>query len=286
MLRGRYLPKRRLEELNTSILSERDKAILRSLQSLRYLLTSQVRRLHFAGSATPNAGLRATTRAMSKLQGYGVVISLERRIGGARAGSNSYVWTLTEAGATLLHLGDENYTHRKRTHEPSLYFVRHTLEVAEVYIQLNEICKRHKLELIKAELEPMCWRSHTGIDGKPATLKPDGFTIIGNGNFEDSFFMEVDLATESPVVVLEKCRRYAHYCRTGIEQKRYEVFPLVVWLVYNINRKNKLQQYISECREIPEATKSIFTVILPEDFETLICGGVDALTVQKGVKCA
>ena len=286
MTRVKYLSKRMLEELDESILVERDKAILRSLLSLRYLLTSQVRRLHFAESTNPSAGLRAATRVMNKLQGYGLVVSLQRRIGGARAGSNSYCWTLTEAGARVLHINVDSYTHRKRAHEPSLYFVRHTLEVAEVYIQLNEISNRHHLELIKTELEPTCWRGHTGMDGKPATLKPDMFAVVDGGSYQDSFFIEVDLATESPVIVLDKCRRYAHYCRTGIEQKKYEVFPLVVWLVYTANRKAKLQQYIAECREISEPTKSIFTVIMPEEFEALICGGVDALTQQKGDKCA
>jgi len=220
---------------------------------------------------------------MNKLQGYGVVTSLERRIGGVRAGSNSYVWTLTESGAALLHLGDENHTHRKRTHEPSLYFVRHTLEVAEVYIQLVEICKQHGLKLVKTELEPSCWRSHTGADGKPATLKPDAFAVVDGGKYEDSFFIEVDLATESPVIVLDKCRRYVHYSRTGIEQKEHGVFPLVVWLVYTPNRKAKLQQYIAECREIPEPSKSIFTVIMPHELETLICGGVEALAEARAL---
>jgi len=286
MMRGRYLSKRRLEELDGSILSERDKAILRSLLNLRYLLTSQVRRLHFAESATPAAGLRATNRTMSKLQGYGIITSLERRIGGVRAGSNSYVWTLTESGANMLHLNDESYTQRKRVYEASLYFVRHTLEVAEVYIQLTEVCKRNQLGITKTELEPSCWRGHTGVDGKPATLKPDMFAVIDSGKYEDSFFIEVDLATESPVVVLDKCKRYAFYCKTGIEQKQYGVFPLVVWLVYNANRKAKLQQYITECREIPEASKGIFIVIMPDEFEALIRHGVSALVKEEGDKCA
>jgi hypothetical protein len=107
-----------------------------------------------------------------------------------------------------------------------------------------------------------------------------------SGNYEDIWFIEVDLATESPNKVIDKCRRYVFYAQTGIEQKQYGVFPLVVWLVYNINRKNKLQQYLAECRDIPEASKNIFTVIMPDEFDTLISSGLESLIKQEGEKCA
>ena len=271
-MRGKYLPKRRLEELD-SILSERDKTILRSLQNCRYLITSQIQRLHFTDSINPIAALRAANRTMQKLKDFGIVEFLERRIGGVRAGSKSYVWTLTESGINLLHLNDTDYTPRKRSFEPSLNFLKHTLEVNETYIQLIEICRKYQMELVKTELEPDCWRGYTGEDGKPATMKPDMFAITGNDKFEYSYFIEVDMNTESPSKVIIKCERYAQYRRNGIEQKQHGVFPLVVWLVYSESRKNKILQYIADCREIPENSKDIFTVIMPNEFEPLICNG-------------
>ena len=273
-MRGKYLPKRRLEAL-AHTLSERDKSAIFSLQKCRYLLTGHIRRLHFTDNANPTAALRATNRAMQKLKDFGLVEFLERRIGGVRAGSGSYVWTLTESGVNLLHLNDTDYAHRKRSFEPSLNFLKHTLEVNETYIQLMEICQRNHLELLKTELEPECWRGYTGEDGKPASMKPDMFAVTGSGDFEDSWFIEVDMNTESPSVVLEKCRRYAYYCKTGVEQKQHGVFPLVVWLVYSVNRKNKLLQYIADCREISEKSKNIFTVIMPNEFEILIRQGAE-----------
>ena len=274
------LSKKRLEEYDR-IFSEQDKSILRSLRKLRYLTANQVQRLHYIDNASLNAAQRATRRVMSKLQGYGVVESLGRRIGGVRAGSNSFVWTLTEAGVHLLHINDPEFSFRKRGFEPSLNFLKHTLAVSEVYIQLKEVCGRYQLKLVKAEMEPECWRGYTGMDGKPATMKPDMFAITDSGEYVDSWFIEVDLATESPSKVLDKCRRYVYYCNSGIEQKAHEVFPLVVWLVYNENRKAKLQQYIADCREMSEASKSIFAVITPDEFEVLISGGVDALTTKR-----
>ncbi|MDR2559146.1 MAG: DNA (cytosine-5-)-methyltransferase [Oscillospiraceae bacterium] len=173
-MRGKYVVKRRLEELDR-ILPERDKTILRSLEDCRYLLTGQIARLHFIDRVTPTAALRAANRIMQKLKDFGMVEVLERRIGGTRAGSGSYAWTLTESGVNLLHLNDEEYNPRKRTFEPSLNFLKHTLEVSETYVQLTEICRRNQLELIKTETEPNCWRSYNGEDGKPASMKPDMF---------------------------------------------------------------------------------------------------------------
>jgi len=284
-MRGKYLPKRQLENLD-NLLSAKEKAILVSLKQCRYLLTGQVGRLHFTDNASEAAALRATHRTMQKLKDFGVVESVERRIGGVRAGSRSYVWTLTESGVYLLHLNDDSNAPRKRTFEPSLNFLKHTIEVAETYIQLTEICKRNKLELVKTEMEPECWRGYTGMDGKPATMKPDMFAITDSGKYEDYYFLEVDMNTESPNKVLDKCRRYVYYQHSGIEQKNLGIFPLVVWLVFSENRKNKLQQYIADCRDMSEQSKHIFTVIMPQELEPLICGGIDTLTEKEGEKSA
>jgi hypothetical protein len=279
-MRGKYLSKKRLEALAGEILSERDKAILFSLRQCRYLMTGQIQRLHFTDNATPTAALRAANRVLQKLKDYGVVEFLERRVGGVRAGSSSYIWTLTESGVNLLHLNDEGSAPRKRVFEPSLYFVKHILAIAETYIRLAEICRRHKLELVKAELEPECWRDYTE-NGKSVILKPDMFAVTANGKYEDNWFIEIDMSTESLSKIQEKCRRYAKYRNSGIEQKQRDVFPLVVWLAENVSRKSKLQEYIADCRELSENSKGIFTVILSSEFEPLILGGMEEL-IKKG----
>jgi len=273
---SRRLSKKRIEELDR-ILSDKDKSILRSLQQCRYLTTGQVQRLHYTDSKNSAAGLRATNWGTAKLRGYRLIDVLDRRIGGVRAGSKAYVWTLAESGANLLNLSSSDYSLRRRAFEPSLNFLQHTLEVAEAYIQLTEICRSRHPELVKTETEPDCWRSYIGEDGKPATMKPDMFAVTINGEYQDNWFIEVDMNTESPNKVVDKCLRYIRYYRSGIEQKNHGVFPLVVWLVYNENRKAKLRQYIADCREMSEQSKSIFVVIMPDEFETLICGGVESL---------
>ena len=131
--------------------------------------------------------------------------------------------------------------------------------------------------MIQLELEPTCWRGYTD-EGKSATLKPDLYAVTKNGRFEDSWFIEVDCGTESFNKVLEKCRRYVRYRNTGIEQKKNEVFPLVVWTVESENRRKALRRHIADCREISDSSKDIFIVVLRDELETLVYGGVTALT--------
>ncbi len=275
-MRGKYLTKRRLRELER-ILPERDKMVLRSLAKCQYLTSRQIGRLHFYSYANKTAIIRTTNRALAKLRDYGLAEPLYPRVG-----SKVNNWTITESGMSLINLDNPEYKPSKSYVKASHNFLKHTLEVAEVYVQLFEVCQKHQMELVKTEMEPECWRGHAGEDGRPATMKPDMYARTGNGQFEDSWFFEVDMNTESPSVVLEKCRRYVHYCTTGMEQKRNGVFPLVVWIAYSENRKAKLQQYIADCRDMSETGKSIFTVIMPGEFEPLIVNGAEEMIKKKG----
>jgi hypothetical protein len=274
------ITKRRLEELDET-LSDKDKAILRSVQLCRYLTTGQIHRLHYHDSKNALAGLRAANWGTAKLRGLGLLDVLDRRVGGFRAGCKSFVFVLTEAGVNLLKFMTKEYSPRKRDFEPSIHFMKHTLEVSEVYVQLVEICRQHQLKLVKIEMEPNCWRGYKDENHKPATMKPDMFVVTDDDIYEYYRFIEVDMNTESPSVVVEKCRRYALYYKSGLEQKEHGLFPRVIWLAYSENRKAKLQQYIIGSREIPEHRKNIFVVITPSEFEALILGDEDIAPEQE-----
>jgi hypothetical protein len=123
------ITKNRLAELNR-LLGERDKAILRSLKKCRYLTFAQIARLHFAGNSKQSTILRSAQYAMVKLRGYELVESLERRIGGVRAGSGSYVWALSGSGMRLLSINNTESITRKRSFEPTPHFLHHTLAIS------------------------------------------------------------------------------------------------------------------------------------------------------------
>lgn len=247
-------------------LSARDRQVLLAVQKYRYLLTGQVQRLYFLEAATPAAALRATSRNLKKLKELGLVDSLSRRIGGVRAGSSGLIWYLTHAGERLLRLRDHKPYPSKRFFEPSPHFLAHGLAVAEISIRLTEICREHASGLSVLELEPECWRTYSDY-GAMLSLKPDLFAVTVSDQYEDRWFFEVDLATESPAKVIEKCDRYHKYYRSGLEQEKSEVFPLTVWVVPDSTRKERL---IAHIREAFDKQPKLFAVITTEELEDLI----------------
>ena len=266
------ISRKRLEEIAPT-LTDRDHEVLSSIRRCRYITTGQVGRLHFTGSAATRSMLKAAMRNLNKLKALGLIDSLERRIGGVRAGSGSLVWRLESGGEQLLRMTDgEAFPHRKRF-VPSVYFLAHTLAVTECSVQLMEICKHSGMKLMEVKNEPDCWRSYNG-GGRIVSLKPDLFAVTRCGGYEDRWFFEIDLATESPVKVIEKCRRYMAYYRGGLEQKQHDVFPLVVWIVPDEAREVGIRQHIqTEFSKLPH----IFEVITPEKLENLICQGADQM---------
>jgi hypothetical protein len=268
--------------------SEHDRAILQALHDYRYLLTGQVQRLYFRQSISKLAATRATNRCLLRLEGWGLLTTLKRRIGGVRAGSSSYVWALTPTGYRLLGLLDNLSASvgrgstarfvRKRTHEPSSAFLQHTLAVAEVAIRLTELAANRKIGLMERQVEPDCWREYTNAGGTASTLRPDLFAITSplvdnaSNSYEDYWFIEVDLATESPAVVVRKCQQYLNYLRSGEEQQRSGVFPLVVWIVPDGKRKESLSAHIVE--NLPD-DKRLFVVITLGELNNLLIDGLE-----------
>ena len=264
------MTRRRLEEIAPT-LNERDHEVLSAVRQCRYLTTRQIQRLCFADAVSPAAGLRSANRNLNRLKGIELTDTLSRRIGGVRAGSGSLIWYLTESGERLLRMETHTKSPRRRFFEPSPYFLAHTLAVAECYIQIHEMCANKNPALVSAELEPNCWRWYNH-KGKLTTLRPDMFAITNCGDFEDRWFIEIDLHTEAPVTIVEKCRRYHDYYRSGLEQKQHEVFPLVVWIVPDASRKERIAAHIrGEFKKLPR----IFIVITPDELEPLIRQGVE-----------
>ena len=265
----RRISRQQLEEA-AARLSDRDREILTSVQRYRYLLTGQIQRLHFTESATSTAAHRAAARGLKKLKDLGLLSHLARRIGGVRAGSGGLVWYLTHAGERLLYLENHILTPTKRFSEPSPYFLAHTLAVTEIAVQLTELCREQRtLKLTALQPEPECWRTYSEY-GALQSLKPDLFAITVSGQYEDRWFIEVDLDTESPGKIVSKCERYHKYYRSGLEQQASEVFPLTVWIVPSAARKEKL---ITHIKKAFDKQPRLFAVITTDELGTLICQG-------------
>ncbi len=100
-------------------------------------------------------------------------------------------------GPTGNHVLRGNDAVRVRRREPSLHFMRHCLAVADCVIAIQGGADDQRYELLSVDTEPSCWRRFMNRSASTETLKPDLSVVTAAGEFEDSWFCEIDLATES-----------------------------------------------------------------------------------------
>ncbi len=265
------LTRQQLEEIEAR-LSARDHAVLQAIRRYRFLTSTQIGRLYITNCSTKTSQTRQQNLLLQRLSGHGLIRPLERRVGGYGGGSTVQVWHLTEAGQRLLILNDPGAQPRKRFSEPSALFLRHTLAIAECAVQLICLCRdSDDLSLEAVDAEPSCWRKYRD-DNRTCYLKPDLFAVTSYDGYEDRWFIEMDLGSESISQVLEKCNGYLRYYYTGLEQKATEMFPLVVWIVKDSQRKENLKSYI---RENLQGHPKMFLVIAPDELEKMLRQFID-----------
>lgn len=246
-------------------LSERDLEIVASLAECRYLSARQLQRWHFPvgdGGHTAAGADRVARRVMARHVRDGLAVRLQRRIGGVRAGSSGFVYGLGAIGQRVLELPGA----RRRTFEPSLAFLDHTLAVAEIVVALIEADRSRQIELLDVQTEPHCWRRLP--DSGDSRLKPDLRLTLATTDRELHWFVEVDRGTVHSPAILRKCHSYVAYFQSGREQDRTGVFPVVVWLTPP-ERVAGLRDAIASDTGLP--TK-LFTVSALEQGAALLCG--------------
>lgn len=248
--------------------------ILRSIARSRFLTSGQIRRTHFADKPGQAAAIRSSNRALARLGDMQLIDHLERRVGGMRAGSSSHVWSLAPAGARLLESTGQfdGLPRRVREYEPTLTFLEHTLAVAEVCLTLSEAAHSGKFAILELQREPDCWRAYNGSHGGIVHLKPDLAVVTASGAFEDHWFVEVDLDTEPPSRVVRTCLRYEAYRRSGAEQRRLGLFPAVVWIVPNEQRKASLARHLAA---EPRLSRGMYAVVVLDELASLMKSGME-----------
>lgn len=243
-----YVSARGLAELRER-LSARDLAIIRQVAELRLMSARQIQAIHFGEHDNGLAATRARQRVLSRLIAERLLLALERRIGGVRAGSAGLVLSLGPVGARLL-AGDGS---RRRAYEPTLRFVDHTLTISQLYVDVVLSARRGQLELLNWQAEPRAWRQFGGLGGERRLLRPDAYLQLGVDDYELRWFLEVDRSTESLPTVLRKCRFYADYYQSGVEQAASGgVFPRACWVVPDDLRAERVRQAISSERGLPD----------------------------------
>jgi Replication-relaxation len=259
---------------------DRDHDVLTSVAMYRIITATQLQRLHFPASAfaTPATATRLGRRSFERMVRANLLVRLERRIGGSRAGSASYCYALGDAGLTQLGLP------RSRRREPSAPFVNHVLAVAEIAVRLHEAARLdEQLSITHLQTEIECWRTFMARGSETETLKPDlavqlRIAEVGNTGYDElHWFVELDRGTEHRPAIEKKLRTYIRYYQTGIEQQQHEVFPQVLWSVDAGNktaeRVDRLKSYIERTLTGTNAPKQLFVVQPFEETINQLKGG-------------
>ncbi len=252
-------------------LTPRELALVHDLDRLRLASSKQLERLHFTAES-PKANTRQTQRTLARLSDRRVVVRLQRRVGGVRSGSRGSVYALDTAGQRIASAcGPAGGARIRRPWTPGRAFVAHQLAVTELYVRLTEAAGRGQLDVLDFDAEPASWRTFSGLGGARTVLKPDAFVRVGLGEFEDSYFVEVDRATHSGPSVARKLTMYRRYWQTGREQNRWGgVFPKVLILVPSDARKAAL---VEVAGEQPAKSWPLFQVARYDDAISIFTGG-------------
>lgn len=233
--------------LEPGTLNQRDIAVLRDLNRVRLLTGRQLERLQFADLASDNARGSARRRSLGRLQGLGLVTPLPRRVGGERAGSAGLVYTLDSRAHRERPLWEpetdfavQPTNRRRRPWAIGWLFVSHSLDVAELYVQLRETERRHDLRLLRFDAEPASWfKAPDGI------VKPDAYLVIESNGWERYWWIEVDRATESLPTLRRKLTRYLDVLRGGSPGPD-GVLPRVLMTTPDVHRRDQLRGLVEQ----------------------------------------
>jgi hypothetical protein len=159
---------------------------------------------------------------------------------------------------------------------PNRAYLRHALAVSEIYAQLRTAMG---VRLLTYDTEPSCWRSYFGPGGAPTTLKPDAFAVLDLDRFEDRYFIEVDLATESGTRITSKAEAYVRYWQSGWEQSASGVFPQVLWVTTTKARRDLMAAALTR---LPTEHWQLFAVVKADEAADLMTKGtVQSITSRE-----
>ncbi len=137
------------------------------------------------------------------------------------------------------------------------------MAVAEVAVRLHEAAKMGAFELDQIETEPTNWRRFLGLHGGVETLKPDLHVITRSKDYEDHWFLEIDLGTEHAPTIGRKCRLYGRYAQTGRYQAEWGLFPAVAWIAPDKARVGVIEAAIAEEANV---RAELFQVVARDEF--------------------
>jgi Replication-relaxation len=242
-----------------SRLTPTDRAVIGLVARTRLCSGAQLERL-FWTQGQPDSDSRQARKTLSRLTAWRVLDRQPRSVGGRRAGSRGFIYSLGPSGVRLL--ARESGAHVRRLVTPGERYVTHVLSCTELVVRMEEAARRGDLDVIEIQGEPECWRSFLAGFGARRVLKPDLFVRIGVGALEDRWMVEVDLATEARGTLLAKFKRYLAHYRGGSEQHQHGVYPRVLWAVPTQRRARQVETVL---QQLPAQLQRLVTVCLLDE---------------------
>ncbi len=264
----RRLSARQIQSISRQ-LSVRDREVLLLVSRFGVMSGAQLRSLLWP-EGTPQTSARLARKALARLAGLDVLQPLARRVGGTRSGSASTTFALGRAGQYLLQSERPSKRRVRRAHTPGERYLAHRLAVAQLYVDLADTQRQGQIEILAFDPEPDCWRPYAGAWGARLTLKPDAYLKLAVGEYEYSWLIEQDMATEAQTTIEAKARRYFDYYRTGTEQTAGGVFPRVLWIVPNTAHAERVHDTLGR---LPTDAHRLFAVTTTAEAVTLLATG-------------
>ncbi|WP_217921914.1 replication-relaxation family protein [Miltoncostaea oceani] len=228
--------------------------MLAALRTVLVLSGIQAERLLFDEIAE-SARARIRRRVLGRLIALGLVETLERRVGGVRAGSGGLIYALSGGGHRLLDLDDPRESPRRRSaYTPGPLFLAHALAISEVYVSLVELGRASDLiRLARFAVEAAARFEPPGSD---VVLRPDGLAVLASPDVEDVWWLEIDRGTESQPRLQAMLRRYLAFAESGVPGPG-GVVPRVLISVTSEERARAVRGLI---RRMPPLASELFVV--------------------------
>lgn len=250
-------------------LSARDWAILETVNRLRLASGSQLERLHFADLSTSSRPV-VRGRVLRRLMDWRVLGPLPRRVGGTHYGSSTRVYGLDSTGARLLSgrsIAEPGSATRVRfPGSPGERTVRHTVAVAELYVQAVEQATQRGASVVNFDAEPASWWPN-GLGG---WLKPDAYVVVAAGDVRDHYWCEIDLSTETVPTLRRKALTYLEFWQRG-EDGPEQVVPRVVFSVIDARRAEAVTTMLAH---LPHPAEEMFLVSIAESTANQLLSGL------------
>jgi hypothetical protein len=239
-------------------LSSRDRAIIEAIGRVRVMTGGQIERLIFPSLAQPSRSV-VRRRVLARLVSWRILTTLDRRIGGTGAGSQSLIFALDTAGQLLVrrwHGGQVADGQRiRRPWTPGRMFLTHSIEITELYVRLVEAVRvGGGFEVRTFVAEPIAWVPN-GLGG---WLKPDAYVVLATAAFAECTWLEVYRAGVSVPTVRRKLRAYVDFAARG-QAGPDGVMPRVVITMPDEQRRSAVAECIDQ---LPGAPAGLFSVVV------------------------